>query len=148
MVATINFVGKMNLNYYKYCWLSLFGLLITLNSAIAANASGNNNFQTRLNISLGNPIYVSQNERSKEYTFKAPDNKTLTNKGQLTAVPAYKVEVYGSETELLLKVRDIEPRAFVKGNIIQVGIFSQQNNAEDMVRKLARAGFWARIVAQ
>ncbi len=137
----------MNSNYYKYCWLSLVSLLITANTAIAVNTEDNANSQ-KLNVSDSNSIYLSKNDHSREYIFKAPDNKTLTNTGSLTAAQGYKVEVYGSGEELLLQVRDIEPRAFIKGDIIQVGIFSQQNNAEDMVQKLAIAGFWARIMPQ
>ena len=125
----------------------MLGLLTIFNSAIAASASDKRIFPLQRSVSLDSPIYISRSDR-REYTFKAPDNKTLSDKEQLTAVEGYKVEVYGSEEELLNKVRGIEPRAFVKGNIIQVGIFSQQDNAEDMARKLARAGLWARIIAQ
>ena len=137
----------MNRTYDKYCWLSILGLLTILNSAIAANAS-DNQVSTQLSVSLNNPIHVSRNNPSREYTFKAPDNKTLIDRGQLTAVGSYKVEVYGSEQELLNKVRDIEPKAFIKDDIIQVGIFTRQDNAEDMARKLAKVGLWARIIAQ
>ncbi|MGF1589416.1 MAG: SPOR domain-containing protein [Pleurocapsa sp.] len=146
--------------YNKYCWLLLSSLLIAFNTAIAAKAS---EIKTQkqifsplniFNISQSSTVYLSKsnhnssNNSSREYTFKAPNSKTLTNNGQLTAAEGYKVEVYGNAEELLLQVKNIEPGAFIKGNIIQVGIFSQQDNAEDLVRKLAVAGFWARIVAQ
>ena len=85
---------------------------------------------------------------AREYTFKAPDNKIFTDTEQLKAARGYKVEVYDADRELLLRVKDIEPRAFAKGDIIQVGIFQRQKNAEDLVRKLANAGLWARIVPQ
>lgn len=145
----------MNNNYYKYSCLSLISLLIYVNSAIAIRAEDTSHYQ-RLNLSNNNAnhsIYLSKNNgnpnnKLREYTFKAPDNKTLSNTRNLAAAQGYKVQVYGSGQELLLQVRDIEPRAFAQGNIIQVGIFSQQNNAEDMVQKLAMAGFWARIVNQ
>lgn len=98
-------------------------------------------------------IYLSKNNSSdnasaREYTFKAPDNKILTNTEQLKAAQGYKVEVYGNAEDLLLQIKNIEPRAFAKGNIIQVGIFQQQKNAEDLVRQLATKGFWARITPQ
>ncbi len=137
----------MSLNHYKYFCMSIVSLLVTINGAIAVNAEDNVNSQ-KLNVLDSNTIYLSKNNQSREYIFKSPDNKTLTNTRSLTAAQGYKVEVYGNGQELLLQVRDIEPKAFIKGNIIQVGIFSQQNNAEDMVRKLAVAGFWARIVPQ
>lgn len=135
----------MNLSHYKYWCLPLVSLLLSAHSAIAVRASEVPVQQ--------DSIYLSKNKHqgdseSREYTFKAPDNKTLSNSQHLTAAQGYKVEVYGSGQELLTQVRDIEPQAFIKGDIIQVGIFSQQDNAEDMVRKLAVAGLWARIVAQ
>lgn len=137
----------MNMNCYKYSCLSLATLLITLNSAIAPSSAESLPAPQQIDLANSSPVYVAKNNH-REYTFKAPDSKTLSNSGNLTAAQGYKVEVYGSAKELLLEVRNIEPRAFIKGNIIQVGIFSQQNNAEDMVRQLASRGFWARIVTQ
>lgn len=90
----------------------------------------------------------NQNSSNREYTFKAPAGSPLLDTAQSNTIGGYKVEVYGSEESLLRQVRAIEPRAFIKGNIIQVGIFGEQDNAEDLVRKLAVAGFWARIMPQ
>ena len=126
--------------------MSLLSLVAVANMAITAQALGIKEV-SQLN-SAEQPIYLSKNEPAREYTFKAPDNKTLTNSEQLSAARGYKVEVYGSTSELLDRVRSIEPKAFIKGNVIQVGIFSQQDNAEDMVRKLTGAGFWSRMVAE
>ena len=142
----------MNFTYYKYCLLSLVGLLVTSNSAIVANATDIN--RKVFSNSNNSNVYSSRSNRNferviaREYTFKAPDNKSLTNSEQLIKARGYKVEVYGSAEDLLLQVRNIEPRAFIKGNVIQVGIFSQQDNAEDLVRKLAGKGLWARIITQ
>ena len=113
-------------NYRKSCLLLLASLSIATDSAIAA----------------------SETAKGREYRFKAPDNKIITNTEQLKAAQGYKVEVYGSAEELLQQIKNIEPRAFAKGDIIQVGIFKQQKNAEDLVRKLAVRGFWARITPQ
>ncbi len=90
-----------------------------------------------------NPPSYSRN-RQREYTFSAPDTsdegeKNIGDRG-------YRVEVFGDTEKLLAQVRDIEPKAFQKGNIIQVGIFSDRHNAEDLVRKLAIEGLWSRIV--
>ncbi|MEM7595294.1 MAG: SPOR domain-containing protein [Cyanobacteria bacterium P01_A01_bin.83] len=132
--------------------MSLFSLLIVSQDASAQNTPKHLD-KKGLNIPENNIIYLSRNnsneqDQTREYTFKAPGNKTLSNTEHLAAGQGYKVEVYGNAAELLLKVRDIEPKAFIKGDIIQVGIFSQQDNAEDIVRQLAKAGFWARIIAQ
>ncbi|WP_052055695.1 SPOR domain-containing protein [Myxosarcina sp. GI1] len=87
-------------------------------------------------VDLDPPTYTSK-EPPREYTFSAPPPEDDRD---------YRVEVFGNERELLDRVRAIEPKAFQKGNVIQVGIFSRQDNAEDLVRKLAVEGFWARII--
>lgn len=158
--SSLNLFHLMNMNRSKYCCLSLVSLVLTLNSAIAVHGTEYSSVSPQLN-SLSvfstldrdfrediSPVYLSKNSSSREYTFKAPDSKTLSNSGNLTAVQGYKVEVYGNEQTLLREVRNIEPKAFIKGDLIQVGIFSQQNNAEAMVRKLAVKGLWARIIVQ
>lgn len=82
------------------------------------------------------------NARSKEYTFSAPTNSPLSNTSK-----SYKVEVFGSSDIVLSQVRNIEPRAFRKGSVIQAGIFQEQANAEELVRKLAVQGLWSRIIS-
>lgn len=139
----------MTLNYYKYCSLALMSLSITVNNSISVDARDISQVLPPVN-SWENktlpPNTLNQNQSNlREYTFKAPNNKTLTHTGQFTA-QGYTVEVYGSAAELLLQVREVEPTAFIKGDLIQVGIFSQQNNAENIARKLAAKGLWARIV--
>ena len=128
--------------------LSLVSILTMLNLATVNAKDLPDPLPNNLESETANPRRVRANGKSssREYTFKAPDSKTLSNTRQITAAKGYKVEVYGSTTDLLHQVRDIEPKAFVKGNIIQVGIFSQQNNAQNMVGKLATAGLWARII--
>lgn len=94
-----------------------------------------------------NPPTYSKSDRPREYTFSAPDEPAGEEQYNNKATQGYKVEVFGDTEELLVKVRDIEPKAFQKGNIIQVGIFSDRDNAEDLVRKLARKGFWSRMIS-
>lgn len=89
------------------------------------------------------PTYNDSPEQ-REYTFSAPDG--LTAPSGLTSSRSYRVEVFGSSEILLDRVRNIEPTAFRKGDVIQVGIFSEQQNAEAILRKLALEGLWARIV--
>ena len=85
---------------------------------------------------------IKQNIRQqKEYIFRAP--RRTTSQLQKTT---YQVQVYGSSERMLAKVRAIEPKAFLKGNLIQVGNFSTQENAEQLLKKLAIKGLWARIV--
>ncbi|MDJ0536812.1 MAG: SPOR domain-containing protein [Xenococcaceae cyanobacterium MO_207.B15] len=88
------------------------------------------------------PTYNSSN-LEREYTFDAPNNEsTVIN------IATYHVEVLGNSDRLLEQVRTIEPKAFLKGDIIQVGIFSDQDNAANLVRQLALQGLWARIVTK
>lgn len=93
--------------------------------------------------SLEPPTYQDSPE-PREYNFRAPDN--LTAPSELPASRSYRVEVFGSSEIVLAQVRNIEPNAFRKGDVIQVGIFSEQQNAEAIVRKLVLEGLWARIV--
>ena len=146
----------MNMISRRHYLSVLGGLLMieaTSTAAIAENINENiNNIDRYISVPS---FYLSRNYKNsnqtsslREYTFKAPDSSAVIDTAQSTNIQGYKVEVYGSAEELLQQVQDIEPSAFIKGDIIQVGIFSRQDNAEDLVRKLAVAGFWARIIVQ
>ena len=82
----------------------------------------------------------------REYTFSAPNESQ--SESAVKNVAGYRVEVLGSSDRLLKQVRTIEPKAFFKGDVIQVGIFSEQDNAANLVRQLALQGLWARIVTK
>ena len=87
------------------------------------------------------PPTNSPRNQEKEYTFSAPNNNSsFSNTSQ-----SYKVEVFGTSDALLNQVRNIEPKAFRKGGVIQAGIFQDQRNAEELVRRLTIQGFWSRI---
>lgn len=89
------------------------------------------------------PTNIHSN-RSREYTFSAPKtNLPSSNTNQI-----YKVEVFGSSDMVLEQVRNIEPKAFRQGSVIQAGIFQDQANAEELVRQLASQGLWSRIISQ
>ncbi len=138
----------MNITRHKYCLLLLGSLLTTTLpvSALEVTESSNGD-RSNMSVSLSQKSKTNTKAEAREYTFKAPDSKVITNPKQLIKVRGYKVEVYGNKEDLL-RVKDIEPTAFMKEDIIQVGIFSQQNNAEDMASKLAAKGLWSRIVEQ
>ena len=141
----------MNLTQYQPYLLLLGSLCFGVGMSTSTNALEYADIESEhssLYLAQVQDAKSNRKANSREYTFKAPDNKIISNTEQLIEARGYKVEVYGSEQELLQQVRNIEPTAFIKGNTIQVGIFSQQVNAEDMVRKLAVKGFWARIKAQ
>ena len=86
---------------------------------------------------IESPRGIVQNSQ-EEYIFSAPTSTTTT----------YKVEVFGKSNFILKQVREVEPKAFIKGNIIQVGIFSKEDNAMDLVKQLTLRGLWARIVVE
>jgi hypothetical protein len=100
-------------------------------------------YSTIIPIDTNPPTYTSRNQ-TKEYTFSAPEDETETQESN--EVFGYKVQVFGAGEELLRRVQDIEPSAFQQDEIIQVGIFSDRDNAADLVRKLAMNGLWARVV--
>jgi|GEM_PF-2063252 len=138
----------MNFAYQKCCLLLLGGLLVAIDPVSAKDvAESSHDNRSNTSIYLTKSSKPSPKAKAREYTFKAPDSKVIVNPEQLTKVQGYKVEVYGDRKDLL-RVKDVEPTAFIKDDIIQVGIFSQQNNAEDMVRKLAFKGLWSRIIEQ
>ncbi|MFQ3584356.1 MAG: sporulation protein [Cyanobacteriota bacterium] len=56
------------------------------------------------------------------------------------------VVVQGGE-EVLPRLQQYAPDAFVRGSVIQVGTYQQRSNAEQAQRSLSEAGFNARIVA-
>lgn len=100
------------------------------------------------------PPTYNQSNAAREYTFSAPQEDSQRNinvdLGKAEAIgdraQTYRVEVFGNAERLLEIVKSIEPKAFQKGNIIQVGIFSSQDNAAVLVNKLAVRGLWSRIV--
>lgn len=137
----------MNSASNKYCWLLSLGIFLASSTPSVANSleKFNSELRSPATFYLTKDFKSNRKSNAREYNFKAPDSKTITNTEQLIKSRGYRVEVFGSESELLQAVRNIEPSAFIKGDTIQVGIFSQQANAEDLVRQLAVKGFWARI---
>ena len=137
----------MNFTYYKSCLLLLGGVCLSAIVSTPAKAIKNNKIDAydQSSFTLAQTVKSNGQNDSREYTFKAPDSKKISNTDELVKVQGYKVEVYGAEQELLQQVKDIEPNAFIKGDTIQVGIFSKEANAQTLVQKLAIKGFWARI---
>ena len=91
------------------------------------------------------PIHTRNKNQPREYTFTAPNESAVEDRDS-NAIQGYKVEVFGDTEGLLAEIQNIEPKAFQQGNIIQVGVFSDRDNAENLVRKLATKGFWSRII--
>jgi len=96
--------------------------------------------------SISNEKPKKNSIRKKEYIFRAPQQATSQQTTSQRKETTYQVQVYGSSEGMLARVRAIEPKAFLKGNLIQVGNFSTQENAEQLLKKLAIEGLWARIV--
>ena len=89
------------------------------------------------------PPVNDRNNDNREYTFSAPDNSSSV----LNRARSYRVEVFGNSETLLNQVRNIEPTAFRKDGVIQAGIFQDQSNAEELVRRLTIRGLWSRIIS-
>ena len=88
-----------------------------------------------------NPPRSLLQQDKREYIFQAPHSPNSIK-------TSYKIEVLGKSDLVLRQVRAVEPKAFVKGNIIQVGIFSEEANAVALVNQLALKGLWARILVE
>lgn len=85
-----------------------------------------------------NPPRSLVQQHREEYIFQAPN----------TIKTSYKIEVLGRSKLILQQVRAVEPKAFIKGNVIQVGIFSEEANALELVKQLTLQGLWARILVE
>ncbi|ANV83819.1 hypothetical protein AWQ21_05150 [Picosynechococcus sp. PCC 7003] len=87
----------------------------------------------------------------QEYIFEAPTSTMTTTTPSAFVTPAsrpsarYRVEVVGSSPLMLATVRQVEPTAFVKGDRIQAGLFSERENAETLRANLQASGIAAQI---
>lgn len=77
---------------------------------------------------------------------------TLNNNNSSTAnfstSGLYRVEINGSSSSLLQRVRNIEPGAFIRRRegIIQAGVFQQQIRAQIRAQELVKSGINARVI--
>jgi len=96
----------------------------------------------------------STGQENKVYQFEAPSNNPPSprppadNNRRPSANRLFRVQVYGSSEQLLSLVRRVEPKAFVPEGkqIIQVGLFSQADNARELVQDLSEQGIEADII--
>ncbi|MGD1921539.1 MAG: hypothetical protein ACFCAD_23195 [Pleurocapsa sp.] len=90
---------------YKSCLLLLGSFCLTTSISASVNALDNSSHHNSNNF-INSSIHLAQNPKSngktssREYTFKAPDSKKISNTEELVKIQGYKVEVYGSEKEL------------------------------------------------
>lgn len=78
----------------------------------------------------------------QEFNFEAPRSAP----GSTSNAQQYRVEVPTSDPLMLATVKKIEPNAFMKGDRIQAGLFSQQSNAQNLQADLQAKGIRADIV--
>ena len=66
----------------------------------------------------------------------------------IAANQLFRVEVSSNSAEALAKIQEIEPLAFIRAgeNVIQVGLFQQQDQAKERVQELTKQGFSAQII--
>lgn len=107
------------------------------------------------NPSMGNMPSMEQVPALPEFTFEAPRsplvppslNNTSSSTTTNNAVSSqYRVEVNTTDSTTLAMVKQVEPNAFVKGDRIQAGIFSQRDNAEILRSNLQNNGINANVV--
>jgi cell division septation protein DedD len=87
-----------------------------------------------------------------EFTFEAPrspltppSSPSFSNSNNFSN--QYRVEVNATDPMTLAMVKQVEPGAFIKGDRIQAGVFSRQDNAETLRSKLKNNGINANVVA-
>ncbi|BAW95258.1 hypothetical protein NIES970_01600 [[Synechococcus] sp. NIES-970] len=83
----------------------------------------------------------------QEYIFEAPTGTPTTTVTPWSGAAArYRVDVLGTNPSMLATVRLVEPGAFIKGDRIQVGLFSERANAEALRSDLLASGVMAEII--
>ena len=88
---------------------------------------------------------IAQPPALTEFSFEAPT-------AQPHALPSraiqngYRVEVASNDRNVLNVVRTVEPEAFMRGDRIQAGLFTDKNNARTLQSNLRNQGLNARIV--
>jgi hypothetical protein len=92
-----------------------------------------------------------------EYVFQAPrsvgPNSTNVNNPRFSTTTAgnklYRVLIKTNNPEVLAKIKEIEPLAFIRPgeSVIQAGLFQEQQQAQNRVRELANKGFNAQVIA-
>ena len=88
-------------------------------------------------------LRIEQPPALNEFNFEAPTATTPSRAVQ----NGYRVEVPSNNREVLEVVRTVEPGAFVRGDRIQAGLFSDQNNARALQSDLQLQGLNANIVS-
>jgi len=95
------------------------------------------------------PSANNGSEKDKDvYQFEAPTSPGENNSSPSSRDRLFRVQVYGNSEQLLSLVRRVEPNAFVPDGkqIIQVGLFSQADNAKALVQDLSQQGIKAEII--
>lgn len=80
------------------------------------------------------------------FTFEPANSPPASAPAATSNKARYRVRVPGSGDSLLWQVRSVVPGAFVRDGAIQAGLFSESENALELVRDLADLGVWAQIV--
>lgn len=81
----------------------------------------------------------------QEFNFEAPRSPVTPSFS--SPQNQYRVEVASTDPLMLATVKRIEPGAFMRGDRIQAGVFSKQQNAQSLQDNLQQQGIEARIVA-
>lgn len=157
MTIKVFFLNRLLIRNLDALFLMIFVTLaqtILINSCLANSAPPNNTLPPPPPLSPPNKIIKTKESIAPPDNMEPPRSIVQNSQGEyIFSAPneiktSYKVEVFGKSNLILKQVREVEPKAFVKGNIIQVGIFTQEDNAIDLVKKLTLQGLWARVIVQ
>ncbi len=90
-------------------------------------------------------VPIDQPPSLREFNFEAPASVVSPNNA-VNYATRYRVEVANSDALMLETVQKVEPNAFLRGDRIQVGLFSEQANASNLQSDLRAKGISADIV--
>ncbi|OKH11014.1 hypothetical protein [[Limnothrix rosea] IAM M-220] len=91
-------------------------------------------------------VPIDQPPSLREFNFEAPTAVVNPNNA-VNYATRYRVEVANSDSLMLAAVKKVEPNAFLRGDRIQVGLFSEQQNANSLRTDLQAKGIAADVVA-
>lgn len=155
MTIKVFFLNRLLIRNLGWLFFILFyglGNAVFINSCLANTAQPDNVLPPPPPLSPPNKIIKTKDSLATPETIDPPRSMVQNSQEEyIFSAPneiktSYKVEVFGKSDFILKQVREVEPKAFIKGNVIQVGIFSQEENALDLVKKLTLQGLWARVV--
>ena len=126
--------------------IALGGYFVTIPGTNIAQGQINEPFYEQLPPLPTNLPLPSPNQSNQQRNIPTLNNNSSTSNFSTSGL--YRVEVSGSSSSLLRRVRNIEPGAFIRRRegVIQAGVFQQQVRAQIRAQELANNGINAKVI--